>query len=130
MHKPIGVRNVDEEIAGLEPFAKELVRLARDVTQEIDRDRLTPRCLSGLTAMKPLIGLIQGTALKIFRKMLVACIAVQTVMLAYTVTRSAERHGTTIVILTSREGGPERGASCPRPRDHMVSFKVNPQPLN
>jgi len=55
------------DVAGLEPFANELVRLARDVTREIDRGRLTPRCLSGLTAMKPLIGLIQGTALKILR---------------------------------------------------------------
>ena len=67
MSKPVHVRNVDEEIAGLEPFANELVRLARDVTREIDRGRLTPRCLSGLTAMKPLIGLIQGTAFKILR---------------------------------------------------------------
>lgn len=67
MNEPFGVRNVDEEIAGLEPFAKELVRLARDVTQEIDRGRLTPRCLSGLIAMKPLIGLIEGTALKVLR---------------------------------------------------------------
>lgn len=65
MSKPLGVHKFDEAIAGLEPFAKELVRLARDVTQEIDRGRLTPRCLSGLTAMKPLIGLIQGTALKV-----------------------------------------------------------------
>jgi hypothetical protein len=62
-------------------------------------------------------------------KMLVACIAVQTIMLAYTITRSAERRGTTVVISTSREGGPERGASCPRPRDPMVSFTVNPLPL-
>lgn len=53
------------EIAELEPFARELVRLARDVTQEINRGRLTPRCLSGLTAMNPIIGLIQGAALKI-----------------------------------------------------------------
>jgi len=67
MSKPVHVRNVDEEIAGLEPFANELVRLARDVTREIDRGRLTPRCLSGLIAMKPLIGLIQGTAFKILR---------------------------------------------------------------
>jgi len=65
MNKPLGVHKLDEAIAGLEPFAKELVRLARDITQEIDRGRLTPRCLSGLTAMKPLIGLIQGTALKV-----------------------------------------------------------------
>jgi len=55
------------DVAGLEPFANELVRLARDVTREIDRGRLTPRCLSGLIAMKPLIGLIQGTAFKILR---------------------------------------------------------------
>ena len=67
MSKPLKVHEVDEEIAGLEPFAKELVRLARDVTQEIDRGRLTPRCLSGLTAMKPLIGFIQGAALKALR---------------------------------------------------------------
>jgi hypothetical protein len=53
MSKPLGVHNFDDAITGLEPFAKELVRLARDVTQEIDRGRLTPRCLSGLTAMKP-----------------------------------------------------------------------------
>jgi len=63
-------------------------------------------------------------------KMLVACIAVQTIMLAYTITRSAERRGTTVVISTSRQGEPERGASCPRPRDHMVRFKANPQPFN
>ena len=63
-------------------------------------------------------------------KMLVACIAVQTIMLAYTITRSAERRGTTIVISTSSEGGPERGASCPQPRDPMVSLKINPQLLN
>lgn len=63
-------------------------------------------------------------------KMLVACIAVQTIILAYTVNRNAERRGTTVVISTSREGGTERGASCPRQPDPMVSFKVNPQPLN
>ena len=63
-------------------------------------------------------------------KMLVACIAVQTIMLTYTITRSAERRGTTIVISTSREGGPERGASCPQPRNPMVSLKINPQLLN
>jgi hypothetical protein len=67
MSKALKVHEVDREIAGLEPFAKELVRLARDVTLEIDRGRLTPRCLSGLTAMKPLIGLIQGAALKALR---------------------------------------------------------------
>jgi hypothetical protein len=67
MSKALKVHEVDREIAGLEPFAKELVRLARDVTLEIDRGRLTPRCLSGLTAMKPLIGLIQGAALKVLR---------------------------------------------------------------
>lgn len=67
MNELVGVRNVDKEIAGLEPFAKELVRLARDITQEIDRGRLTPRCLSGLIAMKPLIGLIQGAVFKILR---------------------------------------------------------------
>ena len=55
------------DVAGLEAFANELVRLARDVTREIDRGRLTPRCLSGLIAMKPLIGLIQDTAFKILR---------------------------------------------------------------
>jgi hypothetical protein len=62
-------------------------------------------------------------------KVLVACIAVQTFMLAYTITRSAERRGTTVVISTSGEGGPERGASCPGPRDPMVSFTVKPGPL-
>lgn len=67
MSKPLKVHEVDDEIADLEPFAKELVRLARDVTQEIDRGRLSPRCLSGLTAMKPLIGLIQSAALKVLR---------------------------------------------------------------
>lgn len=63
-------------------------------------------------------------------KMLVACIAVQTIMLAYTVNRNAERRGTTVVISTSREGGPERGASCPQPRNPMVSLKINPELLN
>jgi len=62
-------------------------------------------------------------------KVLVACIAMQTVMLAFSITRSAERRGTTVIISTSRADGPERGASCPRPRDPMVSFKSNPRPL-
>lgn len=36
MSKPLGVRTVDEEIADLEPFANEPVRLVYDIIQEID----------------------------------------------------------------------------------------------
>jgi len=60
-----GAAPCSHEISSLEPFSKELARLARDIAQEIDRGRLTPRCLSGLIAMKPLIGWIQGAVFKI-----------------------------------------------------------------
>ena len=63
-------------------------------------------------------------------KMLTACIAMQTIMLTYTVAKGAEHRGITVVISTSREGGPERGASCPQPRNPLVRLDVNAEPFN
>ena len=63
-------------------------------------------------------------------KMLTACIAMQTVMIMYTIAKGAEYRGTTVVISTSRESGPERGASCPKPRNLPVRLDLNSQPFN
>ena len=63
-------------------------------------------------------------------KMLAACIAMQTVITTYTIAKGAEHRGTTVVVSTSRESGPERGASCPQPRNPLVRLDLDPQPLN
>lgn len=63
-------------------------------------------------------------------KMLTACIAIQTVIITYTIAKGAEHRGTTVVISTSRESGPERDASCPQPRNPLVRLDLDPQPLN
>ena len=63
-------------------------------------------------------------------KMLTACIAMQTVVITYTIAEAAEHRGTTVVVSTSRDSGPERGASCPQPRNPLVRLDLNPEPLN
>lgn len=63
-------------------------------------------------------------------KMLTLCIAMQTVIIMYNIAKGAEHRGTTVVISTSRESGPERGVSCPQPRNPLVRLDLDPQPLN
>ena len=59
--------DMSDKIAELQPYADELVRLARDITQQISRGVVGPRCLSGLAALNPLIGLIQKATFNIMR---------------------------------------------------------------
>jgi hypothetical protein len=58
------------DYARLAPFAEELRRLARDIDKVIRKRAPLPRCLSGLTAMRPLINLIEESTIK-----LLACTA-------------------------------------------------------
>ena len=55
------------EVAVLQPYANELVRLARDVTQEIKSGEVSPRCLSGLTALAPLVAFLHKATFGILR---------------------------------------------------------------
>lgn len=68
-HREEATRDHDmsDEIAELQPYADELVRLARDITQQISRGVVGPRCLSGLAALNPLIGFIQKATFNIMR---------------------------------------------------------------
>ena len=55
------------EVAVLQPYANELVRLARDITHEIKSGEVSPRCLSGLTALAPLVAFLQKATFGILR---------------------------------------------------------------
>jgi hypothetical protein len=61
---------IPSDYAGLAPFAGELRRLARDIDKVIRERAPLPRCLSGLTAMRPLINLIEESTIR-----LLACTA-------------------------------------------------------
>lgn len=52
-------------------------------------------------------------------KILAACIAVQTIMLTYSITKSAERRGSTIIISTERKDDSESRAACPITREQF-----------
>lgn len=56
-----------DEVAVLQPYAHELVRLARDVTQQIKSGEVSPRCLSGLMALVPLVTFLQKATFSILR---------------------------------------------------------------
>ena len=49
----------------LEPFSEELRRLALDIDNAIRKRAPLPRCLSGIVAMRPLINLIEESAIKL-----------------------------------------------------------------
>ena len=49
----------------LAPFAEELRRLAYDIDYVIRKRASLPRCLSGITAMRPLMNLIEESAIKL-----------------------------------------------------------------
>lgn len=66
-------------------------------------------------------------------KILVACIAVQTIMLTYNTTKSAERRGSTIIISTGRKDDSEGRAACPITREQFfvnAASQVAPSTFN
>ena len=56
------------EIAQLEPYSEELRRLAYDIDTVIRKRASLPRCLSGIVAMRPLINLIEESAIKLLSR--------------------------------------------------------------
>jgi len=56
---------IPSDYARLAPFAEELRRLAHDIDNVIRKRAPLPRCLSGLTAMRPLINLIEESTIKL-----------------------------------------------------------------
>lgn len=56
---------IPSDYAQIEPFSKELRRLAHDIDSAIRKRAPLPRCLSGIVAMRPLINLIEESAIKL-----------------------------------------------------------------
>jgi len=56
------------DYTNLAPYAEELRRLAYDIDKVIRKRTPLIRCLSGLTAMRPLINLIEGSTIRLLAR--------------------------------------------------------------
>ena len=56
------------DYTSLAPYAEELRRLAYDIDKVIRKRTPLPRCLSGLTAMRPLINLIEESTIRLLAR--------------------------------------------------------------